>query len=154
MSQQIGPITEISMDGFQVVSGDMFSQSTRSGMGTCTLWKSCISFSKAAIMTLNCCERILIRVNPNDKCILLTPALSSDKDSIVWLKDTNEIQAKKIVCRPFTSQLFKTWHLDEEYCYRTHGRIVTIENKVMLLFDFNKTESWKYRSKSKEYQNG
>ena len=123
------------------------------GSRSSLFWSTSISFSKSSIIALHSCEHILIRVNAKEKCILLSPAPSTDKDSISWLKDAKNLQAKKIDCKLFTSQLYKTWGFDEAYCYRSYGRIVTVDNKVMLLFDFKKSESWKYQSKSKNKEN-
>lgn len=153
MGQHINNLAEISMDGFQVVSGEMFSHFPKISEASCTLWSTSISFSKSSIIALHSCEHILIRVNAKEKCILLSPAPSSDKDSISWLKDAKNLQAKKIDCKLFTSQLYKTWGFDETYCYRSYGRIVSVDNKVMLLFDFKKPESWKYQSKGKNKEN-
>lgn len=150
MTQRIDALSEITMDGFQVVSGDMFSHFPKTSEPSCTLWSWSISFSKSSIIALNCCEHILIRVNAKDKCILISPTTSNDKDKITWTKGIKDVQAKKIDCKQFASQLFSSWGLDEEYCYRSYGRIVTANNKIMLLFDFKKAESWKCRSKAKE----
>lgn len=150
MGHQIDTLPEIALEGFQVVSGDMFSHFPKTSEPSCTLWNSSISFSKASIIALNCCEHILIRVSSKDKCLLLSPTTASDKDRITWTKGVKNVQAKKIDCKQFTTQLFATWNLDPQFCYRTYGRIVTVNNKIMLLFDFRKAESWKCRNKPKE----
>ncbi|MCQ2438687.1 MAG: hypothetical protein MJ074_02870 [Oscillospiraceae bacterium] len=103
---------------------------------------------------LNGCERVLIQVNAKTKGILIVPVSSKDKDGILWLKDSKVVQAKKMDCKAFTSQLFKTWGFDPEYVYRSYGRVVTADKKVMLLFDFKDTENWKYKPKSKVKDNG
>ena len=103
---------------------------------------------------LNGCERILIQVNTKTKGILIVPVSSKDKDGILWLKDSKVVQAKKLDCKAFSSQLFKTWGLDPEYVYRSYGRVVTTDKKVMLLFDFQDTENWKYKPKNKVKDNG
>jgi hypothetical protein len=52
-------------------------------------------------------------------------------------------------CKAFTSQLYQSWGFDPEYVYRSYGRIVTADRKVMLLFEFKSPETWKMRSKDK-----
>lgn len=154
MTQMISSLEEVSMEGFQVVSSSMFSHFPKTSEPSCTLWYSSISFSKSAVNALNGCERVLIQVNAKTKGILIVPVSSKDKDGILWLKDSKVVQAKKMDCKAFTSQLFKTWGFDPEYVYRSYGRVVTADKKVMLLFDFKDTENWKYKPKSKVKDNG
>ena len=154
MAQQLSDLQEVSMEGFQVVSSSMFSHFPRTSEPSCTMWYSSISFSKSAVNALNGCERVLIQVNAKTKGILIVPVTSKDKDGIQWLKDSKIVEAKKMDCKAFTSQLFQTWGFDPEYVYRSYGRVVTAKKKVMLLFEFKNPESWKCRSKGKVKENG
>ncbi len=149
MNGTLSSIQEISMDGFQVVSGDMFNQVQRTNTPTITLWYNSISFGKASLVSLNTCDRIRIEVNPAKKCILLVPATSKDKDSVRWLKSGKYPQSRKIDCVQFTSKLYETWGWKKENCYRTTGRLVMADQKVMLLFDFSEPECWEYKKKNK-----
>lgn len=88
-------IPEISFDGFQVVSGEMFRQISRTSQPTITLWYNSISFSKAAITALNNCERVRIEVNPNSRGILLVPVTTRDKDGVRWLTKVKNPQPRK-----------------------------------------------------------
>lgn len=142
-------IQEISKEGFQVVSGEMFRRVLRMGQPTATLWPNSISFSKASLQALNMCERIRIEVNSAKHCILIVPVTEKDKDNVRWLQTGKEQTARKIECTAFTSQLYDTWGWDRNRAYRVTGRIVTAEKKVMLLFDFRAPESWKYKQKAK-----
>ena len=45
--------------------------------------------------------------------------------------------------RTFGEQLYQSWGLDPEYNYRAIGRLVSVNQKVMLLFDFSQPEMWK-----------
>ena len=146
-------IQEISLDGFQVVSGEMFTNYTRTTNPTVTLWNSSLSFSKAALISLNGCERIRLEINPNTKCLLIVPVTTKDKDNVNWVKGIKEQVPGKMECKRFTAQLYKTWNLNPEFVYRTAGRVVTAKNKVMLLFDFNKAESWKLGTNSRSKKN-
>ena len=56
-------IPEISLDGYQVVKGEMFIHFPRKSEAACTLWPTSISFNKMALQTLNNCERIRIEIN-------------------------------------------------------------------------------------------
>lgn len=144
----IEEIREISMDGFQVVSGDMFRNITRLTLPSITLWYSSISFSKASLVALNNCERIRMEVNPKTRCILLVPVTAKDKDAIRWIKTGKEIHPRKIDCLAFTSQLFDGWGWDQKRVYRTTGRIVSCDKKIMLLFDFSDPENWIMKEKA------
>ena len=79
-------IQEISKDGFQVVSAEMFQCSQRSAAPSMTLWFNSISFNKAALIALNNCERVRIEVNIEKKMILLIPVTAKDKDNVRWMK--------------------------------------------------------------------
>ena len=142
-------IQEISKEGFQVVSGELFHRAFRIDQPTATLWPNSISFSKAALQALNMCERIRIEVNPTKRCILIVPVTEKDKDNIRWIKARKEPAARKIECTAFTSQLYDSWGWKKDLAYRVTGRIVTAEKKVMLLFDFSTPESWKFKDKVK-----
>ena len=142
-------IQEIMLEGFQVVSGELFTGSFTLSDPRATLWNNSISFNKAALSDLNGCERVRIEINPNTKGMLLIPVTKKDKDNVHWVKGVKTPTPRKIECKRFTSQLYKTWDFDPEYVYRTIGRIVTAESKVMLFFDFSKAESWKLSDKAR-----
>lgn len=142
-------IPEFSRDGFQVVSGEMFKHMQRLSLPSVTLWYNSISFSKASVVALNNCERIRVEVNPSTKCMLIVPVTEKDKDNIRWVKNIKDPQARKIECKAFTSKLFGTWGWNENYVYRTTGRVVSVDKKVMLLFDFSDPESWPWKERAK-----
>lgn len=142
-------IPEISHDGFQVVSGEMFKHMQRISQPSATLWYNSISFSKASVQALNNCERVRIEVNPSTKCLLIVPVTIKDKDNIHWVKNVKDPQARKIECKAFTAQLFETWGWKPDYVYRTAGRVVSVDKKVMLLFDFSEPESWLWKERTK-----
>jgi len=142
-------IQEISRDGFKVVSGEMFRRSFRISAPTATIWPNRISFSKAALVALNNCERVRFEVNAAKRCMLVVPVTEKDKDNVRWLKNSKEPAVRMIECLAFTKQLYESWDWKTDVAYRTTGRIVSADKKVMLLFDFNDAESWKYKDKEK-----
>ena len=143
-------IPEISLDGFQVVSSDMFRQAFRLFEPAMTLWKNSICFSKAAVNALNSCARIRIEVNTIMRRILIVPVNSNDKDGIRWLQSGDNPSGRKIECVQFASQLYKVWGLDPKRTYRAPGKVVSVDRKVMVLFDFNDPENWVYKEKSSD----
>jgi len=142
-------IQEISRDGFQVVSGEMFRRAFRISAPTATIWPNRISFSKAALVALNNCERVRFEVNAAKRCMLVVPVTEKDKDNVRWTKNTKDPAVRMIECLAFTSQLYESWNWKNELAYRATGRIVSSDKKVMLLFDFSDAESWKYKEKEK-----
>lgn len=150
MSQFINELPEISLDGFQVVSGDMFIHFPRKNEPSCTLWYTSICFGKTSIDALNNCERIRIEVNTKTKSILIVPVTIKDKDGVRWVYGSKDRKPKKIDCKAFTSQLYEAWGFDADCLYRSYGRVVTADKKVMLLFDFNEPEHWKGKTLAKE----
>ncbi len=149
MNGVISNLQEISLDGFQVISGELFCHPPRLNTPALTLWYSSMSFNKASLIALNNCERILIKVNPATKCILIVPVNSKDKDGIRWMKTGKEPTTRKVDCQKFTSTLYEQWGWPSDYCYRALGRLVTSDSKVMVLFDFTEAENWKYKEKEK-----
>lgn len=140
---QFSPIEEMTLDGFQIVSASMFHHPPRKCEATCTIWPTRISFSKLTLEKLHYCDYIKIQVNPTTKCLLLSPVTSSDKDSIRWVKGEKEKFLRNLESKAFGEQLYQKWGLDADYNYRTAGRLVTVNQKVMILFDFNHPEVWK-----------
>lgn len=53
--------------------------------------------------------------------------------------------------KAFGEQLYQSWGLDPEYNYRAVGRLVSVNQKVMMFFDFRESEMWK--NKAQEGQN-
>ena len=134
---------EISMDGFKVVSSDFFCMVSRASAPTITVWDGSIGFSKQDLLLLNSCENVLMQINAENKKILVVPTSSKDKDAIKWVKKTNPLEAKKFSCPKLTDNLYDAWNWDKDYIYRATGRLVTVQNKVMLYFDFSEPEKWK-----------
>ena len=146
---EFNAIPEISFEGFQVVSGDLFHHVQRTSLPTITLWNNSISFSKSALVALNSCERVRIEVNTASRGILLIPVTANDKDGVRWVTKIKNPQPRKIECKAFASQLFEVWGWKTNYVYRAIGRVVTADRKIMLLFDFSKPECWPWKEKSK-----
>ncbi len=136
-------INEISMDGFQIVSGEYFCNYSRVNAPTITIWDGTLGFSRQNLVLLNTCENVVLRINGEAKKILVIPAQSKDKDAIKWIKKTNPLEAKKFTCPKLTDLLYETWKWDKDMIYRAIGQLITIQNKVMLYYDFSEPESWK-----------
>ena len=114
-----------------------------SAVSTCTIWPTRISFSKQALITLNNCEFVRIEINPNNKCLLVIPVTSKDKDSIRWIKGQKSFTVRNMESKNFGDLLYSTWGLNPECNYRTTGKLVSSKGKVMLLFNFSDAEMWK-----------
>ena len=115
-------IQEINMDGFQVVSIDMFSHTyQRTDYPAITLWVDHIAFSKSAVDALNRCERVRMEVNPQAKRILLVPVSVKDKDAIRWMTTGKNPHGRKLECKLFAEKLFETWGWNKEYVYKAKG---------------------------------
>ena len=136
-------INEISIDGFKVVSADYFTSITKPSSPTLTVWDGRIGFTKQDILMLNSCDSILIQVHSEEKKILVVPTKSIDKDAIKWIKKNEPLEARKITCQKLTDKIYDIWGWDKDYIYRALGKLVTSNNKVMLLFDFENAEKWK-----------
>lgn len=143
-------LPEINLEGFQVVKGDMFQVTYRRQAITLSIWNDEISFSKAAIDALHGCERVRIEINPASRNMLIIPVTEQDKDNVRWAKaGPDTMKPRKINCTRFTRLLYKTWGWDLEMAYKVEGKVVTYNQKVMLLFDFSNAEYWKYKKASK-----
>ncbi len=145
----INPIEEVSLEGFQIVASDMFAHLPRKNDATCTIWPTKLSFSKLVLTALNNCEYVRIEVNPRTKCLIVLPVSSTDKNSIRWIKGSKELNIRNMESKRFGEQIYKTWGLDMDYNYRAIGRLVTANQKVIMLFDFNDAENWKTKRDDK-----
>lgn len=142
-------VPEIDMEGFQVVSADLFCNYQRSDAPALTLWINQLSFSRAAISALNNCERIRMEVNPQTRGILIIPVTSKDKDGIKWIINGKEPHSRKLECHAFAEKLYQTWEWDTDRVYKAFGRIFVSDQKVMLFFDFRAPTSWPYGARTK-----
>lgn len=144
-----GEYKKISRKNFKVISSEVFSKGTSRMKMTLTLWPTSMSFSKAAVKALNGCERIRLEINTDGKQILIMPVTAKDKESVRWTKNVKEPVPRKLECAEFARDLFASWGWKEEKTYRTEGAMVTADDKVMMLFDFNEPESWVTNEKRK-----
>ncbi len=142
-------IMEISREGFQVVSAELLRKAYRLNVPTATIWPNSICFSKASLVALNNCERIRLEVNTAKRCLLVVPVTEKDRDNVRWVKSSKELATRKMECLAFTKQLYESWEWDSLLAYRTNGRLVSIDKKVMLLFDFNSPQSWVFKDKER-----
>ena len=147
MNQFKTEVEPISIEGFQVVSGELFSRVSSCASPSCTIWSSGITFSRLALAALNCCERIRLVVHPQKKSLLAVPVTAKDKDSIIWRKNIKEYAPRRMESVRFSSQIYEIWGWDTSWVYRALGHVVTVENKIMLLFDFSAPEQWKAKEK-------
>lgn len=149
--QKVNDIAQIDLEGFQVVKGEYFlTVPSRMTTPTMTIKNGKISFSKRAITDMNSCERIRMEVNPDKRSIIIIPVTAKDMDAIRWTKNIKEPLPRVLTCSEFTSQIFELWGWDEKFDYRAVGRVVTVDNKVMMLFDFNDPEKWRHKERGKK----
>ena len=103
-----------------------------------------------SLTALNNCERVRIEIHPQKKSVLLVPVTLKDKDGIPWRKNIKDYAPRRMECVKFSSKLYEMWGWDTGCVYRTAGRIVTVDNKVMLLFNFSSPEQWRGKEKKVE----
>ncbi|WP_166554257.1 MULTISPECIES: hypothetical protein [unclassified Neglectibacter] len=142
-------VEAISMDGFQVVSGEYFSHFNRSVTPSCTIWNGGITFNKASLTALNNCERIRVEINARKMCLLAVPVTAKDRDAIVWRKNVKEYVPRRMESIRFSSRIYEMWGWDPDFTYRAPGRLVTVDSKVMLLYDFSSPEQWESKGKTR-----
>ena len=138
-------IKEISLEGYQVVRGQYF---TRKAEPCMTLFCSAISFNGAAYESLNNCDSVQFLVNEQNMSIIVKPVNSKEPDAINWNKNKNK--AARIECTSFTKRLYEAWGLETDCRYKSTGILVQSDKKVMILFNFQKSESWRGSSLVKE----
>ncbi len=126
-------LEEISLNGFQIVGNKYFG---RVQGATMSLQKRCVVFNTVAVKELNNCEAIQILINEKQKCVLIKPISSHDSDAIIWNKG-KEKQFSRLECSSFSKHLFDLWGLDVKLKYIADGRLVRVDNKVMMIFNFN-----------------
>jgi len=136
-------LPEIDLEGFQVVKGDMFINSNCSHSMMMSIWPDSISFSQASIDALNKCERVRMEINTAAKSIVVIPVTIQDKDNIRWVVINKGI-TRRIQCVKFTRMIYRIWGWDEDLAYKARGKLVSANNKVMLMFSFENATSWKY----------
>ena len=141
--QMMTNFEELSLDGFQIVRSDMFTHVPRKGEPTCTIWPTRVAFNKFTLHALNSCEFVRIEVNPRNRCMIVVPVSSKEKDSIRWIKGRQDQQIRNLESKAFGEELYKNWGLDKDFNYRAIGRLVTANKKVILLFDFTGAENWR-----------
>ncbi len=144
---------EINLEGFQVVSRDMFvPAANKFNEPHVTLWYDSMTFNKAAVSAMNFCERILIQVNPQSHILLISPVSYNDKDSICWISKNHKDQAKKFFCSAFTTKLYELFSWNKGFVYKALGRTVISNGKVMLMFDLSNPMTWSAKKETNDEQ--
>ena len=59
-----------------------------------------------------------------------------------WMKGDKAAKYCKISCSTFTRQLYDEWGWDKEARYKAYGRIVQVDKKIMILFEFDTAEKY------------
>lgn len=130
----------ISLDGFQLVKSKYFSRSSEPMM---SLFPSAISFNVSSHEALNGCESVEILVNGTNKSIIVRPAVKGkENEAIKWRRNTSKPQYSRVECTMFAKKIYAAWGLSDKFSYKTMGKLVQCDKKVMLLFDFSEKEAW------------
>lgn len=132
-------IDEISLEGFQLVHGQLFANTPAPTM---SIWYSSIAFNVACYSALNDCGAIQLRVHHTERKIVIAPCPSKDRDAVNWQKAPGTQKSKKIECSKFAHPLFERWGLNKDARYRAPGKLVMADKKIMILFDFSDPEVW------------
>jgi hypothetical protein len=130
-------LDEVSMDGFTIVNGEFFKKPIEPLL---TIRDHSFTFNGAAYKALNLVNSIQLFVHITYRRILVTPASSDDQNSLLWLKNPDDLSSHSLECTSFARQLFQAYGWILKNAYRSTGRLVTTNNKVMLLFDFSNPE--------------
>ena len=130
-------ISDVNMDGFQIVRGNYFNRQIEPYM---TFRETSIAFNVSAYRALNSVASIQIMVNQAAKKILIQPVSSDNADSITWIKDLDRLSSKPIECAAFTRPLYEMWKWKPKTRYRAYGKMVQNDKKLMLMFDFSSPE--------------
>ncbi|MBO4982670.1 MAG: hypothetical protein J6D23_01305 [Clostridia bacterium] len=125
-------LQEITLDGFQVVSSKFFGKQNGPVM---SMQRKCIVFNSAAVKQLNNCEAIQIMINEAQKVVLIKPVPSHDSEAVLWNKGEKK-QYARLECVGLVKHLMEKWKFDSDIKYLVNGRLVRVENKVMMVFDF------------------
>ena len=74
---------------------------------------------------------------------MISAAASNSVNAINWKKSKNVSKYCKLSCATFCKQLFEEWNLDTTARYKAMGRMVQVDKRVMMLFEFGNAEKWK-----------
>ncbi|HCS35971.1 MAG TPA: hypothetical protein DIW48_04630 [Sphaerochaeta sp.] len=130
-------IQNITLDGFQVVQGQLFKNERSPVM---TIYTNEVAFAREAHAALNNCAAIQLLVNVGNRTIIVRPSASTDEHAIVWERQLKDTYVPRFHCPCLTRQLYALWNWNTNYRYKTDGRLVRCEKKVMILFDFNEAK--------------
>ena len=140
MKTETYALEEVGLQGFQLVKSQYFARQVDPVM---TLWETAVSFGTAAYAALDKCEFVNVYVDYDKRKILIKPTTSKDPDAIKWIKNMDKPASVRLECTLFARHVFEAWKYDKSFRYRTYGKLVQSDKKVMLLFDFTSPEVWK-----------
>ncbi len=125
-------IHEIDLNGYQLVRSQYFQKQPEPVL---TLFQTAIAFGQGVFQALNNCEAVHILLSNHDKQIVIRPVASNTPDAVIWKKSA-EPKYTKIECPRLTRTIYERWGLDKQRHYRTFGKTVQSDKKMLILFDF------------------
>lgn len=129
-------VEPISMDGFQVVSGEYFSYFNRYATPSCTIWSGGITFNKVSLTALNNCERICFLLAQDGKTLLMQPHKNRDFISHKVPREVYESKRSFEISSCNLCRILADIHgWDSERSYRAPGRIAGNSNGVLFFLD-------------------
>ena len=132
-------LENVNLEGFQLVKGTYFTKQSEPQM---TLFETAIAFNGAAYEALNNCDQIQVLVNDRNHQILIRSAVSKDEQVISWKGNCKSSKYNRIECTSFARHIIDTWGLEKGCRYRATGKMCLNDQKLMIMFDFDKSEKW------------
>jgi hypothetical protein len=114
------------------------------------MYKNEVSFTREAHRDLNNCAAIQMLIHVENKIVIIMPSTSTDENAIAWDRQLKDTSASKFFCPCLTNRLYALWDWNTKYKYKTDGRIVYCDKKVMILFDFNDAKPYDGLALAKE----
>ena len=131
---------DIDIDDFQVVRREFFSHINEPSI----TFNNCkFNVNTACLSKFPEFNYAQILVNQKKKILAVLPCDETAKDSYMWCKTyKGRKQPKTITCRLFFAKIVSMMGWNPEYKHKIMGKVVHANDKYMIAFDLNATETY------------
>ena len=129
---------DFSYDGYQVVRRELFAHLREPAV---VIRRDSVTFNTACIAGLEDAVYIQIRVNQDNKRMVVRKCEENDKDALRWcVAKPDKRKSRKMTNKIFSAMMYEMmgWNLDCRY--KILGHKITFEDETIYVFDLMETE--------------
>ena len=135
-------VTEVSLAGFQVTRGELFSHIREPSI---TIWEDRIKFNMACLRKFPQVTHIQLLIHPEQKRLIIRPCDPDAPDALRWATKgakSDELKNRDMICRIFAARVFDLMNWVKGYRYKMLGKPAVADGEMLFLFKLTDFETF------------